>query len=130
MVCHIMKKGIPLSSNVASTRARSSLFYSEPNSEGDDDREKGGGKMLQELGDGRSSVIDDGNTNIEVRIRWNMVFAWQAPIILLAYSIISFLLGLTAYVCAPLYSEDLVGREAAILYLVSLAMGGFCFMVV
>ncbi|OTA61065.1 hypothetical protein K449DRAFT_395771 [Hypoxylon sp. EC38] len=128
MVCHIMKKGISLSSNVAPTQARSSLFYSGPKSEGDDDREKGGGQMLQELEDRRSSVIDDDNTNIEVRIRWNMVFTWQAPIMLLAYSIIAFLVGLTAYVCAPLYSEDLVGREAAILYLVSLAMGGFCFM--
>ncbi|KAI0840271.1 hypothetical protein F5Y06DRAFT_294939 [Hypoxylon sp. FL0890] len=65
----------------------------------------------------------------KVSIRWNMVFTWQAPIMLLAYSMIAFLVGLTVYVCKPLYNKGSVGREAAIFYLASLAVGGFCFVV-
>ncbi|GKT50130.1 uncharacterized protein ColSpa_10311 [Colletotrichum spaethianum] len=38
-----------------------------------------------------------------VEIRWNMIFTWQAPMMLMAYSAICFLGGLTVYVCAPLY---------------------------
>ncbi|KAI0129347.1 hypothetical protein F4776DRAFT_167932 [Hypoxylon sp. NC0597] len=66
--------------------------------------------------------------NVKVSIRWNMVFTWQAPIMLLAYSMIAFLLGLTVYICTPLYSKGSRGIEAAIFYLASLAIGGFCFM--
>ncbi|KAJ0317139.1 hypothetical protein COL5a_011282 [Colletotrichum fioriniae] len=38
-----------------------------------------------------------------VEVRWNMIFTWQAPMMLMAYSAICFLGGLTVYVCAPLY---------------------------
>lgn len=38
-----------------------------------------------------------------VEIRWNMIFTWQAPMMLMAYSALCFLAGLTVYVCAPLY---------------------------
>ncbi|KAF6831027.1 GrpB domain protein [Colletotrichum musicola] len=38
-----------------------------------------------------------------VEIRWNMIFTWQAPMMLMAYSALCFLGGLTVYVCTPLY---------------------------
>ncbi|KAI1270846.1 hypothetical protein F5Y07DRAFT_384966 [Xylaria sp. FL0933] len=63
------------------------------------------------------------------QIRWNMVFTWQAPIMLLAYSVISFLMGVTIYITTPLYSDDisLGGKSAAIYYLVGLFIGGAVF---
>lgn len=36
-------------------------------------------------------------------IRWSMVFVWQASMMLLAYSIVWFLVGFIVYVTAPLY---------------------------
>ncbi|KAI0973990.1 hypothetical protein F4678DRAFT_424208 [Xylaria arbuscula] len=62
-------------------------------------------------------------------IRWNMVFTWQAPIMLLAYSVIAFLMGLTVYITTPLYTDDtsLGGKSAAIFYLVGLFIGGAIF---
>ncbi|KAK6843009.1 hypothetical protein PG987_003869 [Apiospora arundinis] len=52
-------------------------------------------------------------------VRWNMVFTWQAPMMLLAYSVGAFLVGVTVYVCTPLYADDntLGGRAAAYFYL-------------
>ncbi|KAK8088568.1 hypothetical protein PG997_003529 [Apiospora hydei] len=52
-------------------------------------------------------------------VRWNMVFTWQAPMMLLSYSIVAFLTGVTVYVCTPLYADDdtLGGRAAAYFYL-------------
>ncbi|KAK8019921.1 hypothetical protein PG990_005059 [Apiospora arundinis] len=52
-------------------------------------------------------------------VRWNMIFTWQAPMMLLAYSVVAFLVGLTVYVCTPLYADDdsLGGRAAAYFYL-------------
>lgn len=40
---------------------------------------------------------------IRVTIRWNMVFTWQAPMMLVAYSVAAFFIGLVIYVSAPLY---------------------------
>jgi hypothetical protein len=40
---------------------------------------------------------------LRVDVRWNMVFTWQAPIMLMSYSSILFLMGLTIYVITPLY---------------------------
>lgn len=39
----------------------------------------------------------------QVKVRWNMVFTWQAPIMLMSYSVVFFLLGLTIFVITPLY---------------------------
>jgi hypothetical protein len=39
-------------------------------------------------------------------IRWKMVFTWQAPMMLMAYSVIFFLAGLTVYVCTPLFNGE------------------------
>ncbi|KAI0450265.1 hypothetical protein F5B21DRAFT_517560 [Xylaria acuta] len=63
------------------------------------------------------------------RIRWNMVFTWQAPMMLLAYSVIAFLMGTTIYIITPLYSNDtsIGGKSAAIFYLVGLFIGGAVF---
>ena len=41
-----------------------------------------------------------------VGIRWHMVFTWQAPMMLMAYSVVAFLVGLTVFVCTPLYDEE------------------------
>ncbi|KAI1407274.1 hypothetical protein F5Y13DRAFT_175332 [Hypoxylon sp. FL1857] len=129
MVCHIVGRSLPLSAKAASAPARTSFFFTESESGGDDNREKGGGRGLQqpELGESSSPAVNSIHDDLEVHVRWNMVFTWQAPIMLLAYSIIAFFVGLTVYVCAPLYNEGLGGREAAIFYLVSLGVGGFCF---
>ncbi|EFQ36386.1 hypothetical protein CGRA01v4_13743 [Colletotrichum graminicola] len=64
-----------------------------------------------------------------VEIRWNMVFTWQAPMMLMAYSAICFLGGLTVYVCAPLYDgQGWVGAsKAAVFYLVSFFFCGITF---
>jgi hypothetical protein len=45
-------------------------------------------------------------------IRWNLLFVWQEPIMMLAYSIISFLVGLVVYATAPLYNMDHYGQTA------------------
>lgn len=42
-----------------------------------------------------------------VDVRWNMVFTWQAPVMLMSYSTICFLSGLSIFVLTPLYD----GRE-------------------
>lgn len=44
---------------------------------------------------------------IQAEVRWNMVFTWQAPMMLLSYSIITFVMGLSICVLTPLYD----GRE-------------------
>jgi hypothetical protein len=40
----------------------------------------------------------------DARVRWNYVFVWQAPTMMLSYSILGFLIGLIVYVTAPLYN--------------------------
>lgn len=40
---------------------------------------------------------------VPVDVRWNMVFTWQAPVMLMSYSIIFFLLGMSIFVLTPLY---------------------------
>ncbi|KAI0898021.1 hypothetical protein F4806DRAFT_387120 [Annulohypoxylon nitens] len=129
MVCHIVWRDRKFSSTVADAGARSSFFFTESES-GDDDRETGGRQRAEQQsrrGDSSSSAIDDNDDVIEVHIRWNMVFIWQAPMMLLAYSVLAFLAGLTVYICTPLYNSGLDGKEVAIFYLASLGIGGFCF---
>ncbi|KAG7039349.1 GrpB domain protein [Colletotrichum scovillei] len=67
-----------------------------------------------------------------VEVRWNMIFTWQAPMMLMAYSAICFLGGLTVYVCAPLYDgQGWVGAsKAAVFYLVSFFLCGITFICV
>ncbi|OLN94148.1 UPF0157 protein [Colletotrichum chlorophyti] len=64
-----------------------------------------------------------------VEVRWNMIFTWQAPMMLMAYSALFFLGGLTVYVCAPLYDgQGWVGEsKAAVFYLVSFFFCGITF---
>lgn len=40
---------------------------------------------------------------VRAEVRWNMVFTWQAPMMLLSYSLIGFIMGLTICVLTPLY---------------------------
>ncbi|KAF9880299.1 hypothetical protein CkaCkLH20_02253 [Colletotrichum karsti] len=64
-----------------------------------------------------------------VEVRWNMIFTWQAPMMLMAYSALCFLAGLTVYVCTPLYVgqgwNDL--SKAAVFYLTSFFFCGLTF---
>ncbi|KAK2600875.1 hypothetical protein N8I77_010379 [Diaporthe amygdali] len=66
---------------------------------------------------------------VRARVRWNMVFTWQAPMMLLSYSLIAFVVGLTICVLTPLYD----GRDyddackVAILYIVFSMFAGSTF---
>ncbi|KAI0452793.1 hypothetical protein F5B21DRAFT_526516 [Xylaria acuta] len=63
---------------------------------------------------------------VRCHIRWNMVFTWQAPIMLLSYGVIAFLVGISVYIITPLYTNDksLGGKPAAVLYLATLVASG------
>ncbi|KAK3684049.1 hypothetical protein B0T22DRAFT_431857 [Podospora appendiculata] len=65
----------------------------------------------------------------DAEIRWNMVFTWQAPVMLIAYAVTCFLMGLTINVCTPLY--DGMGfrdaSKASIFYIVSFILSGAVF---
>lgn len=52
---------------------------------------------------GNTEKLGYTNPSIDVTIRWNMVFTWQAPTMMLGYSVVAFYIGLAIYVCAPLY---------------------------
>ncbi|KAI8944661.1 hypothetical protein F4801DRAFT_594789 [Xylaria longipes] len=52
---------------------------------------------------------------VRCHIRWNMVFTWQAPIMLLSYGVIAFLVGISG------------GKPAAIFYLGTLVVSGAVF---
>lgn len=57
-----------------------------------------------------TAVGQNSATSVEplrAEVRWNMVFTWQAPMMLLSYSIITFVVGLSICVLTPLYD----GRE-------------------
>ena len=47
--------------------------------------------------------LPNGTLPFSTHIRWNMVFIWQAPTMMMAYSIIGFLIGLIVYITTPLY---------------------------
>ncbi|KAI1753775.1 hypothetical protein F4782DRAFT_68040 [Xylaria castorea] len=66
---------------------------------------------------------------VRCHIRWNMVFTWQAPIMLLSYGVIAFLVGISVYIITPLYTDDqsLGGKPAAIFYLATLVASGAVF---
>lgn len=51
--------------------------------------------------------VETDEPQVRVSVRWNMVFTWQAPVMLMSYSVVFFLMGLTIYVLTPLYD----GRE-------------------
>ncbi|KAK0713704.1 hypothetical protein B0T26DRAFT_650859, partial [Lasiosphaeria miniovina] len=69
--------------------------------------------------------------DVRVRLRWKMVFTWQAPMMLMAYSVVGFIMGFVIYVCTPLYD----GRDfdddskAAILVLAFTAIAGAVFVI-
>ncbi|KAI0406025.1 hypothetical protein F4802DRAFT_130530 [Xylaria palmicola] len=135
------------SSRPVPLRDRLSLICSMPNHGDDDkimaaprsrrravvvDKEKGTLPLPLPLpllrGDRRGGGEGEGEEG-RVQIRWNMVFTWQAPTMLLAYAVISFLTGVTIYITTPLYSDDtsLGGKPAAIYYLSGLFAGGAVF---
>ncbi|KAI0884482.1 uncharacterized protein GGS22DRAFT_189610 [Annulohypoxylon maeteangense] len=82
MICDIKltSKPIPLK--------REAARRNRVNEHGENDLEKGKGTLS-----GLTLTPHD----VEVSIRWNMVFTWQAPIMLLAYSVMAFLVGMTVY---------------------------------
>lgn len=52
---------------------------------------------------GGQNTAGTGAPPVRAEVRWNMVFTWQAPMMLLSYSLIGFLMGLTICVLTPLY---------------------------
>jgi hypothetical protein len=44
--------------------------------------------------------------------RWKMVFTWQCPMMFMSYSVTSFLLGLTMFVCTPLIQGEAWSTES------------------
>ncbi|ORY14674.1 hypothetical protein BCR34DRAFT_560042 [Clohesyomyces aquaticus] len=64
--------------------------------------------------------------NLNATPRRKMVFTWQCPMMFMAYSVISFLFGLTILVCTPLIrrQEWNSGCNIAIMYLVIFGAGG------
>lgn len=52
---------------------------------------------------GGQGSANAGTPPVRAEVRWNMVFTWQAPMMLLSYSLIGFLMGLTICVLTPLY---------------------------
>lgn len=51
---------------------------------------------------------------IEVDVRWNMVFTWQAPMMLMSYSVLFFLAGLSIFVLTPLYDGRAFDGDARV----------------
>ncbi|AEO58637.1 hypothetical protein MYCTH_2127689 [Thermothelomyces thermophilus ATCC 42464] len=64
------------------------------------------------------------------RVRWNLVFIWQAPTMMMSYSIIGFLVGLVVYVTAPLYNQESFhgSSKAAVVFLLCAGISGSMFM--
>lgn len=60
-----------------------------------------GSELDQELPAMEQVETEERRTQVEVR--WNMVFTWQAPIMLMSYSVLFFLVGLSVFVLTPLY---------------------------
>ncbi|KAK8138124.1 hypothetical protein PG984_001504 [Apiospora sp. TS-2023a] len=95
--------------------------------------DRGGSRTEQEAEGRRETVAATAPSLVppaRALVRWNMVFTWQAPIMLLSYSVVSFLVGVTVYVCTPLYTDNdsLGGRAAAYFYLSWFAVAGAVFM--
>ena len=61
-------------------------------------------KRRQDLRGMRSLNLGEGNK--QWRPRWKMVFIWQCPMMFTSYSVCSFLIGLTLFVCTPLIRAD------------------------
>ncbi|KAK4224828.1 hypothetical protein QBC38DRAFT_370112, partial [Podospora fimiseda] len=88
-----------------------------------DNLNKGGKLRMMKPTDRRTATIEESD-EITVEVRWNMIFTWQAPMMLMAYSITAFIIGLTVYITTPLYDG---GRQAAIVYLVACGLAGLVF---
>lgn len=52
---------------------------------------------------GGQNTVSPGPPPVRAEVRWNMVFTWQAPMMLLSYSLIGFVMGLTICILTPLY---------------------------
>ncbi|OTB16830.1 hypothetical protein K445DRAFT_316313 [Daldinia sp. EC12] len=113
IICHVAKMRGPTRSDSTLVCTRDSFFSRSGDGE-DRDVEKGG-KSHPRSRASNLSAMDTVDGDIEVRVRWNMVFTWQAPIMLFVYAAIAFLVGLTAYVCVPLYTESPYRSEVSAL---------------
>lgn len=124
MICYATRRYHPPLSQVTTAKARTNLPFTETENRDNDgcekDEERGRGQRLE--GHGSSlRTIHTTEEYVEINIRWNMVFTWQAPMMLLAYSVVAFLVGLTVYVCTPLYTKGFQGKEVGFLRVMSLS---------
>lgn len=51
---------------------------------------------------------------VKISVKRNMVFVWQAPMGLMAYSAIGFIIGIMVYVSTPLYDGSAFGGDAKV----------------
>lgn len=51
---------------------------------------------------------------MKISVKRNMIFVWQAPMGLMAYSAIGFIIGLMVYVSTPLYDGSAFGGDAKV----------------
>ncbi|KAL2292875.1 hypothetical protein FJTKL_07928 [Diaporthe vaccinii] len=78
---------------------------------------------------GGQNTVSPGPPPVRAEVRWNMVFTWQAPMMLLSYSLIGFVMGLTICILTPLYDGRNfdVACKIAILYIVFSIFAGVTF---
>ena len=58
--------------------------------------------------------VETYESEVQISVRWNMVFTWQAPIMLMSYSVAFFLSGLTIFVLTPLYDGRAFDGESRV----------------
>lgn len=92
---------------VVHDRAEDGLHLTLPTVSGPATTPQGTSEVKQDLQRPPTTRSEAGHPDSEVEVRWHMVFTWQAPMMLMAYSVLFFLLGLSIYVLTPLYD----GRE-------------------
>jgi hypothetical protein len=71
---------------------------------------------LDRVGEPESIPEVDESRAPSVHVRWNMVFTWQAPIMLMSYSMLGFAAGLIVYVTTPLYKDVTVGGHTKVIH--------------
>lgn len=92
---------------VVHDRAEAGLHLTLPTGSGPALNPQGTSEVKEHLRRPPTTQSEAGHPGSEVEVRWHMVFTWQAPMMLMAYSVLFFLLGLSIYVLTPLYD----GRE-------------------
>lgn len=73
--------------------------------------------------DGRTAQV---RRPTKITVNYNMVFTWQAPMGLMAYSAIGFIIGLMVYVTTPLYDGSAFGGDSKVSGSSMIILGNRC----